>query len=85
MTILSFVAVFAGLGLGASAPGASAVTLVAGVVLGSAAWWLVLSEGVSGLRSRFDEARMRWVNRLSGAVITGFGALSLAGLAHPEV
>ena len=85
MTILSFVAVFAGLGLGASAPGASAATLVVGVVLGSAAWWLVLSAAVSGLRSRFDQPRMRWVNRFSGAVITGCGALSLASLAHPEV
>ena len=82
MTILSFVAAFAGLGLagGASSP-ADAVALVTGVVLGSGAWWLLLSGLVSSLRERFDARRMRWVNRLSGAVIAGFGVLALAGLA----
>jgi len=82
MTILSFVAAFAGLGLagGASSP-ADAVALVFGVVLGSGAWWLLLSGLVSSLRERFDARRMRWVNRLSGAVIAGFGVLALASLA----
>ena len=82
MTILSFVAAFAGLGLagGASSP-LDAAALVTGVVLGSAAWWLLLSGLVSGLRERFDAARMRWVNRLSGALIAGFGVLALASVA----
>jgi len=77
MTILSFVAVFAGLGLGAGAAGASAALLVAGVVLGSAAWWLLLSALVARLRSRFDAARMRWVNLFSGTLITAFGGLAV--------
>ena len=82
MTILSFVAVFAGLGLGsiahASAP--AALALVAGVVLGSAAWWLLLSALVDLLRARFDERGLVWVNRLSGVVITAFGVVALASL-----
>jgi threonine/homoserine/homoserine lactone efflux protein len=80
MTILSFVAVFAGLGLGASGSHADAALLVAGVIVGSAAWWLLLSAGVDRLRTRFDTGAMRWVNRFSGLVIIGFAAVSLAGV-----
>lgn len=80
MTILSFVAVFAGFGLGASADYWSACALVAGVFLGSAAWWLALSCGVSLLRSRVTSNWMLWVNRLSGAIILLFGLYSLSKL-----
>ena len=78
MTILSFLAVFAGLGLGATGAGANfALPLVAGVVTGSAAWWLLLSAMVGRLRSRFDMRGLAWVNRISGALITGFGVLAV--------
>jgi threonine/homoserine/homoserine lactone efflux protein len=78
MTILSFLAVFAGLGLGATGAGAGfALPLVAGVVLGSAAWWLLLSGLVGRLRSRFDVRGLAWVNRISGVLITGFGVLAV--------
>jgi len=81
MTILSFAAVFAGLGL-ASAGGsyASAGILVLGVFTGSALWWLMLSGGVSLLRSKFDARRLEWVNRISGVIITGFGVVALLSL-----
>jgi threonine/homoserine/homoserine lactone efflux protein len=80
-TILSFVAVFAGLGL-ASAGGdyAAAAALVLGVFLGSALWWLLLSGGVGLFRARFDVRAMRWVNRLSGCIIAAFGVGALASL-----
>jgi threonine/homoserine/homoserine lactone efflux protein len=80
MTILSFVAVFAGLGLGTGAAGAEAVLLVLGVVLGSALWWLTLSALVDRLRGRFDAGGLAWVNRISGVIIAGFGVLSLVSL-----
>jgi len=81
MTILSFAAVFAGLGL-VSAEGsyASAGILVLGVFTGSALWWLTLSGGVSLLRSKFDARRLEWVNRISGIIITGFGVVALLSL-----
>ncbi len=80
MTILSFVAIFAGLGLGESVGNyALAAWLVAGVFLGSALWWLMLSAGVSLLRARFDANALRWVNRLSGGVIFVFGLAALFG------
>jgi threonine/homoserine/homoserine lactone efflux protein len=80
-TILSFVAVFAGLGLASAGGDArAAATLVAGVFLGSAVWWLILSTGVSLFRERLDLAGLLWVNRISGTIIAGFGLLALASL-----
>jgi threonine/homoserine/homoserine lactone efflux protein len=76
-TILAFAAIFAGLGIAESgADYGSALLLVAGVFSGSAAWWLLLSGGVSLLRARFTPARLRWVNRLSGIILAGFGLLA---------
>src|SRR5438045_2795843 len=46
-TILSFVAVFAGFGLGTSRDFPAASALVAGVFIGSALWWLLLTSGVA--------------------------------------
>jgi len=78
MTILSFGAVFAGLGLAGPAAGyMSAVLLVAGVFTGSALWWLTLSGVVGTMRHRFSVQRLRAVNRLSGVIIAGFGVLAL--------
>lgn len=78
MTILSFAAIFAGLGLGLGRSFAGAASLVLGVFLGSALWWLLLSTGVGLLRSRFRTHWMRMVNRVSGVMIFGFGLLALA-------
>ena len=77
-TILSFAAIFAGLGLGGRAGGyGSASIMVAGVFLGSAFWWLLLSAGVGLLRSSITPAHLRWVNRGAAAIIAAFwlGAL----------
>jgi threonine/homoserine/homoserine lactone efflux protein len=81
MTILSFAAIFAGLGV-ASASGnyLSAGFLVSGVFIGSALWWLILSSGVGVFRAKFNPNRLRWVNRISGVIITGFGLLALLSL-----
>ncbi len=81
MTILSFAAVFAGLGV-ASASGnyVSAGVLVLGVFIGSALWWLTLSGSVGLFRAKFDPHGLRWVNRISGVIITGFGLLALLSL-----
>jgi len=80
MTILSFVAVFAGFGLAASPDYFSAGILVAGVFIGSALWWLLLSGGVALFRSRVSAAWMQGINRLSGCIILAFGLYSLSTL-----
>ena len=82
LTILSFAAVFAGLGIGAqTADYASAMLLVGGVFAGSALWWFLLSGGVSLLRSRIDRRAMTWVNRLAGGLIFLFGVAAIAAVA----
>jgi threonine/homoserine/homoserine lactone efflux protein len=80
MTILSFAAIFAGLGLGqAQGDYLSAGLLVLGVFLGSASWWLLLSGSVGAFRAKFPATGLLWVNRLSGVIILGFGVIALIG------
>jgi threonine/homoserine/homoserine lactone efflux protein len=80
-TILSFVGIFAGLGLrDAGSDYGAASVFVLGVFLGSALWWLMLSVGVGQLRSHLTGTALRWVNRVSGAMVVAFGVYALAGL-----
>jgi len=91
MTILSFAAIFAGLGLPAEVAasaelggvagahdGVALAQLVGGVFLGSAGWWLALSGGVGFIRHRLGPGRLRWLNRVSGAALIGFGLYALS-------
>ena len=82
MTIISFAAIFAGLGLGSieDSPAAS-LALVIGVFLGSAAWWLILSSLTQVFGERFlKPGGLKWVNRLSGVVIASFGVAAWLSL-----
>ena len=80
MTILSFAAVFAGMGLGSIGAGHMAAGwLVAGVFSGSMAWWIILSSASSLFNTRMNAKSMRWINRFSGAVLTGFGLAAVIG------
>jgi threonine/homoserine/homoserine lactone efflux protein len=79
-TLLSFAAVFAGLGLiGAMSGGTAAVVLTLGVFAGSMLWWVLLSGTVSALRSRVPHQALVWVNRASGLLLGAFGVYVLAG------
>jgi threonine/homoserine/homoserine lactone efflux protein len=74
MTIMSFAAIFAGIGAGS-------LDLVAGVFGGSAVWWLILASVASRLRTTFTPPRLRLVNVGSGVLIVAFGLQSaIAGL-----
>ena len=78
MTIISFAAIVAGLGLaGTKGNYVSAGALISGVFIGSALWWLILSSGVGVFRGRLNPHGLRWVNWVSGAIITGFGLFAL--------
>ncbi|MSP49716.1 MAG: LysE family translocator [Alphaproteobacteria bacterium] len=78
-TILTFAAIFAGLGLAAVDTTAGAAVLVVGVLLGSLLWWAILSGTVSLLRQRIPATAILWINRASGAALAGFGATLLVG------
>ncbi len=81
LTILSFAAIFAGLGAGAAGDSTGAAALlVVGVLVGSALWWLILTGAVGLARTWLTADRLRWVNRLSGVVLMAFGLVALKGL-----
>jgi arginine exporter protein ArgO len=54
--------------------------MVLGVFAGSALWWLVLSSITSLLRTKLDARALRWINRISGIIVTGFGLAALISL-----
>jgi len=77
MTILSFGALFAGLGV-TSGASADAALVVLGVLLGSSTWWVVLTTVVGTLRTRVTP---RWIHRInvaSGVVIGAFAVVAIA-------
>jgi threonine/homoserine/homoserine lactone efflux protein len=81
MTILFFTAVFAGLGVGSTGDHyLLAGMLVLGVSIGSASWWLVLSNFTGILRGLLNVERLQWLNRISGLIIMGFGLFAFLGL-----
>jgi threonine/homoserine/homoserine lactone efflux protein len=79
-TILAFAAIFAGLGLAASADYAAAALVTLGVFLGSAAWWLVLAAFAGRLRAQLGPRLLRAINIVSGATILAFAAWQFAVL-----
>lgn len=79
-TILSFAAIFAGLGLGA-ADGAGAAILVAGVFGGSMLWWVALSGAIAFGRTRLPDGFARLAGFASGVLLAGFGAWAILSAA----
>lgn len=83
-TILSFIAIFAGLGITQS-NSARALALVLGVFAGSALWWMILVAGVGYLRQRVTPQRLARFNRSStkvfGVLIFAFGVVALMAIA----
>jgi threonine/homoserine/homoserine lactone efflux protein len=81
-TILSFMAIFAGLGLGTIHNNfLQALALILGIVCGSALWWLLLSGGVAFiLHHQLNAKVLRNINRASGVAIIVFGLVILVML-----
>ena len=74
LTILSFAAVFAGLGIADAGGGpVAAGMMVLGVFVGSVSWWLLLSGATNRLRAGIDLRALRYVNLLAGLIILAFG------------
>lgn len=76
MTILSFGALFAGLGVTSGEPGGAALVTL-GVLLGSAAWWVVLTSVVSVVRGRVTTTWIRRINLASGVAIGAFAVFAI--------
>ena len=79
VTIFAFVAIFAGFGLGGELSGdREAMTLVLGVFLGSALWFLTLSSGVATVRHMISDSVFRLINRGAAVLLAAFGVYALA-------
>ncbi len=74
MTILSFVAVFAGLSGSLSLTPETASMMVVGVFLGSAIWWLILSGTVALVRHKISDSFQVKISKGAGVML-----LCLAG------
>ncbi|OCA83123.1 lysine transporter LysE [Bacillus sp. FJAT-27225] len=80
VTILNFTAMFAGLGIeGSGGSQGTALTLVAGVAIGAAAWWIFLSVMANVFRTQITP-HLGLVNKLAGLVIVILGVVSLISL-----
>jgi threonine/homoserine/homoserine lactone efflux protein len=77
MTILSFLAIFAGLGLTGARDLATATAMVLGVFLGSTLWWIVLCGLAARLGARLGDATFVALNRTAGAFVVTFACYQL--------
>jgi len=79
MTILAFIAIFAALDPLSGEPQAGEAmwlgtcSMLAGVFLGSAAWWLCLSGLTAALRKKMSVSFMRVISTMSAVAIGTFG------------
>ena len=76
-TVLSFLAVLAMLGLGKQRLLWQTSFLVAGIFCGSMLWWTILASAANLLRGRITDGAMRWMNRVAGIAIGGFGLVNV--------
>lgn len=61
-----------------------AEALITGVFVGSALWWGTLTGISSVFRTALSHSRLRWINRISAAVILLSGVLILISVAAPD-
>jgi threonine/homoserine/homoserine lactone efflux protein len=81
VTILSFIAIYAGWHVETLAGDyLAAAMLTLGVFIGSALWWVALFVGLTAFRDRFSLRLLGWIHRVSGALIAGFGVIVLLSL-----
>ena len=75
MTLIFFLVILPGFGVilqgSAILPAAE---FVAGVFFGSVVWWLILCGSVGSVRSRISVKHLGLINRISGVLISCFGA-----------
>jgi len=81
MIIIVFTGVLAGLGLGwQTGRTIDTLQLIGGVFLGSALWWLILTLLAGTFGRHLNDGALRWINRVAGGIIAGFGAWQLSQL-----
>lgn len=81
VTILSFAAVIAGLGVASLAHGklVNSLLIVFGIFTGSMIWAAFMSLSAHFLGSRLGDRRVQWLNIIAGTLLIVFGIMSIAG------
>jgi threonine/homoserine/homoserine lactone efflux protein len=78
VTIIGFIALFAGLGIGGKNYDMMSAALISvGLGAGSALWWVCLSGSISFFRAKLPPRFLEALNKVSGLIITGFGLFAL--------
>jgi threonine/homoserine/homoserine lactone efflux protein len=81
VTIVSFVAIYAGWGVESLRQHyLSAAVLTAGVFTGSALWWVLLFGGMTLYRDLVNIRVIGAIHKISGTIIAGFGLIVLLSL-----
>jgi threonine/homoserine/homoserine lactone efflux protein len=80
ITILSFLGVFAALGVTTDITRIEGDIVVAGVFSGSMLWWLLLSAGAGLMRRAVETIYQRRIHLVSGGLLIAFGVGVLAAL-----
>jgi threonine/homoserine/homoserine lactone efflux protein len=82
VTILSFVAIYAGWHVQSMMSGlyVEAAVFALGVFIGSASWWVALFLGLTIFRDRFNLRLLWWIHRISGIGIAVFGMVLLLSI-----
>ena len=84
ITIVVFMAVFAGMSVfGESASVLGELLVVVGVLLGGGVWWYTLSTLVNIFRKKFRLRVLVTINRVSGLIIAILGALVILAAFQP--
>ena len=58
----------------------TAPSIVAGVFIGSALWWLLVTGSLSLVRTRLSPRVQRGINVAAGLVLIGFGLAAIASV-----
>jgi len=78
LTLLGFVAIFAGFGVGNGLTNDRlALALVLGVFLGSTVWWLALTTVITRIRHLFSPVTIHRLNLAAAALLAAFGVYEL--------
>lgn len=84
VTVIVFMAVFAGTSVFGDTPAfVTEILVLAGVLLGGTAWWYALSTVVNIFRKKFKLRVLVKINRVSGIIITILGGLVILAAFEP--
>lgn len=84
LTLGAFAAVLAASGVGGNIhSNAQALLAIAGVAIGAASWWLLLTVVAQALRRFVSQSSLQWLNWITGGTLIVIGALIAVSIVLP--